>query len=115
VQQFVFDITMVIDPDTAGQREIIYDDNNGSGFTRDEAMSRLAELTSLFGKCWPGSTRFSLSQRDAPARQPATHQKRPAVDWSRMRPLLPSKQPPATQQSGFLDLDEEEERDDWSM
>jgi hypothetical protein len=115
VQKLVFDITMIIGPDTEGQREIVYDDNNGNGFTHDEALARLDALKSLFGKYRPGTTRFSLAQRDAPADQPAARQKRPAVDWSRMRPLLPSKQPPTAQQSGFLELNEEEERDDWSM
>jgi hypothetical protein len=115
VQKLVFDITMVIGPDTDSEREIIYDDNRGNGFTQDEAFDRLDELKSIFGKCWPGTTRFSLVLRDSPSAQPAARQKRPAVDWSRMRPLLPSKQPPVAQQGGFLELDEEDEKDEWSM
>ena|SRR5947209_7998214 len=115
VQKSIFDITMVIGPDTESEREIIYDDNNGNGFTQDEAFDRLDELKSLFGKYWPGTTRFTLLQRDAPADEPVARQKRPAVDWSRMRPLLPSKQPPAAQPGGLLEVDEEDERDDWSM
>lgn len=117
MQNSIFDITMVIGPDTEGQREIVYDDNNGKGFTQDEAFDRLDELKSLFGRCWPGTTRFSITQRggDAPASEPVARQKRPAVDWSRMRPLLPSKQPPTAQQGGMLEVDEDDERDDWSM
>src|SRR5690349_3380423 len=116
MEKSVFDITMVIGPDTESEREIVYDDNNGKGFTQDEAFDRLDELKSLFGKYWPGTTRFSIMQRgDAPTSEPVARQKRPAVDWSRMRPLLPSKQPPATQQGGILEVDEEDERDDWSM
>lgn len=115
MQNLVFDIMMVIGPDTDGKREIVYDDNNGNGFTQDEAFDRLDELKSLFGKNWPGTMRFSITQRDAPSSQPAAPQKRPAVDWSRMRPLLPSKQPPTAQQGGLLELDEDDERDEWSM
>jgi hypothetical protein len=115
VQKLVFDITMVIGSDTENRREVVYDDNNGQGFTQEEALARLDELKSLFGRYWPGTTRFSLAQRDVPATQSSTRQKRAAVDWSRMRPLLPSKQPPTAQQGGFLEIDEDDERDDWSM
>jgi hypothetical protein len=116
VQKSIFDITMIISPRTDEEREIVYDDNKGNGFSQEEAFHRLDELNSLFGKCWPGTTRFSLTQRESPSVEPTTRQKRPPVDWSRMRPLLPSKQPPAAPQGGsFLDFSEDEERGDWSV